>query len=51
MQATYTDAHLESATDLIELRQNWLNENGLNAGAFESVEERLCASIYHCCWL
>lgn len=48
MSATYTDAHLESAIDLYELRQNWLNESDIYASAFESVEERLNASIYHC---
>lgn len=48
MSATYTDAHLESAIDLYELRQNWLNESDIYASAFESTEERLNASIYHC---
>ena len=48
MSATYTDAHTESAIDLYELRQNWLNETEIYTSAFEGVEERLCASIYHC---
>ena len=48
MNETYTAAHTESATDLYELRRNWLDETDIHAGAYEGVEERLCASIYHC---
>ena len=48
MSETYTAAHTESATDLYELRLNWLDETDIHAGAFEGVEDRLCSSIFHC---
>ena len=48
MNETYAAAHTESAIDLYELRLNWLDETDIHAGAFEGVEERLCASVYHC---
>ena len=48
MNETYTAAHTESAIDLYELRLSWLDEADIHASAFEGVEERLCASLYHC---
>jgi hypothetical protein len=48
MNETYTAAHTESATDLYGLRLSWLDETDIHASAYESVEERLCASLYHC---
>lgn len=48
MENIYTEAHTESAIDLYELRLGWLDETEIHANAFEGVEERLCASIYHC---
>jgi hypothetical protein len=46
MENIYTAAHTESAIDLYELRQSWLAETEIHASAYESVEERLCASLY-----
>ena len=48
MNLSYTEAHTTSAIDLYELRQSWLTETDIHANAFEGVEERLCASLYHC---
>lgn len=48
MNDNYTTAHTENATDLYELRQSWLDGTGIQASAFEGVEERLSANIHHC---
>ena len=48
MTIIYTAKHTERAIDLYDLRSNWLNSKDIHASAFESVEERLCASLYHC---
>jgi hypothetical protein len=48
MNDNHTAAHTESATDLYELRQSWLDATDIQSGAFDGVEERLNASLYHC---
>ena len=48
MNDNYTEAYTESATDLYELRQSWLDEADIQSGAFDGVEERLNTSLYHC---
>ncbi len=48
MNANYTAEHTEKAADLYELRQSWLDEADIQSGAFESVEVRLNANLYHC---
>ncbi|MDO8990759.1 MAG: hypothetical protein Q7U91_14135 [Sideroxyarcus sp.] len=48
MNDNYTATNTENASDLYELRQGWLDATDIHASAFESVEERLCSSIYHC---
>ena len=47
MNETYTAAHTESAIDLYELRQSWLDAAGISVNEFNSVEERLNASLYN----
>src|ERR1017187_2920275 len=48
MNETFTAAHIESATDLYELILSWLDEADISINEFNSVEERLNASIYDC---
>ena len=48
MSAIYTAEHTESAIDLYELRLSWLDETDISVNEFNSVEERLNASIYDC---
>ena len=48
MSEIYTAAHTESAIDLYELRLSWLDEADISVNEFNSVEERLNASIYDC---
>jgi hypothetical protein len=45
MNETYTDAHTENATDLYELRQSWLDMADVSVNEFNSIEERLNASL------
>ncbi|MBU0620630.1 MAG: hypothetical protein KJ795_02175 [Gammaproteobacteria bacterium] len=45
LNETYSDAHAENATDLYELRQSWLDMADVSVNEFNSVEERLNASL------
>ena len=45
MNEIYTDAHTENATDLYELRLGWLDMADVSVNEFNSIEERLNASI------
>ena len=47
MNDKYTATHSENAIDLYDLRNSWLNDTGIHASAFESVEDRLRVNINH----
>jgi hypothetical protein len=48
MSESHTAAHAESATDLYNLWQGWLDATDIHASAFEGVEDRLRSSLDHC---
>ena len=48
MSESHTAAHAESATDLYNLWQGWLDATDIYANAFEGVEDRLRSSLDHC---